>query len=449
VKVAMVGTGYVGLTCAAVFAHVGHEVTAADVDAEKVHLLQSGGNPIFEPYLTDLLANCRKRIRFTDDTAGAAADSDLIMLAVGTPARADGSADLSQIDAAIAEVARGLTATQHKTIVLKSTAPVGNCRRIGRLLRALVPGAQFSIVSNPEFLPQGSAVRDSLYPDRIVAGTDDDAGTSDLRQLYAPILERSFSPVPGLQPPPDRGPATFLVMDSNSAELSKYAANAFLAMKISFINEIANVAELAGADVGQVARVLSLDPRIGGAHLKAGIGYGGSCFPKDTRALHELAGGTGYDFRLLKAIIEVNNAQWQWVVRTLGRELGDLAGKRVGLLGLAFKAGTDDVRESPALAIAEVLLQQGAEVLGYDPAAGARAAAALPGMKICSSPVEAATGADAIAIVTDWPMFRDLDWSGMAVAMRSPLVLDGRRVLADARPEGVRLFVLGTGNVEE
>jgi UDPglucose 6-dehydrogenase len=447
VRVAVVGTGYVGLTTAAIFAHIGHQVTCVDVDVAKIELLRSGGTPIFEPYLHELLQINRERLHFSTNTAVAVADSAVIMVAVGTPSRPDGSADLSQMDAAMASIASGLKLSGGgQAIVVKSTAPVGNCRRVQGLLEQLAPGVTFAVASNPEFLPQGSAVRDSLYPDRIVVGTEDEAAVAALRELYAPIMARSFSPVAGLQPPAERVQTPpLLVMDSSSAELAKYAANAFLAMKISFINEIANVAELAGADVGAVARALALDPRIGGQHLKAGIGYGGSCFPKDTQALRELAGGTGYDFKLLKAIIEVNNEQWKWIARKLGQELGTVAGRRIALLGLAFKPGTDDIRESPALAIAETLHVAGALVRGYDPAAGERAAAAMPWLKVCSSAAEALRGADAAAIVTDWPQFRELDWEALGQTMRQPIVVDGRRLLAGQSFEGIRLVLIGTG----
>lgn len=443
-KVAVIGAGYVGLTTAAVLAHIGHEVLCVDVDRDKVERLRQGEMPIYERHLQSLVEGAGTRLGFTHDTVAAVSGSQLIMITVGTPSLPDGSADLAQMDQAVAAIAAGLGRSGRPcTVVVKSTAPVGNCRRIRESLRLLAPDATVAVAVNPEFLPQGSAVRDSLYPDRIVIGSDDPSAIWALKELYAPIIRQDFPPVAGMESP-DRPPAPVLVMDPNSAELAKYAANAFLAMKISFINEMANVAELAGADVGAIAGVLSLDPRIGGQHLRAGIGYGGSCFPKDTRALHELAGGTGYDFKLLRAVIEVNNQQWQWVERKLRDELGSLEGKRIALLGLAFKPGTDDVRESLALVVGERLHRAGATVTGYDPAAGRRATAEAPWLTVCESPEAALAGADAVALVTDWPQFRELNWEKLVRSMRHRLILDGRRLLAGLKLSGAKLLLIGS-----
>lgn len=444
-EVAIIGAGYVGLVTAAALAHIGHTVTCVDVDTEKIRLLETGGTPIFEPNLPEVLRDNRSRLRFTTDTPTAVAGSQVVIIAVGTPSNPDGSANLTYLEAALADIGRGLaTSSNFKVIVNKSTVPLGTTVRMAARLRELAPSSSFGVASNPEFLRQGSAVRDSLYPDRIVVGSHDQQVFSVLEELYGPLLRQEFQPPEGTARPPGLVRVPLLKMDPNSAELAKYAANAFLAMKISFINEIANVAERVGADVGHVADVLAADPRIGGQHLKAGIGYGGSCFPKDTRALYQMAGDSGYEFKLLRAVIEVNNEQWRWVPKKLVEELGDLQGKRIALLGVAFKPGTDDLREAPSLLIAEALREMGAGVVVYDPVAGLKAQANLPALQVAGDSYEALRGADAAVIVTEWEEFGKLDWNRVQEVMQFPLILDGRRMLQDHPYDtGLRVLCLG------
>jgi UDPglucose 6-dehydrogenase len=407
-KLTVVGIGYVGLVTAACMAELGHEVVAIDVDAGKVRLLQDGGTPVYEPGLTELIAANRVRLRFTSDAAEAYSFGEFIFLCVDTPPTASGDADLSRVWRAVGS----LPASEHpRVLVAKSTVPVGTGAQIQAKLREQVGGCT-GYASNPEFLREGTAIRDFLHADRIVIGTDDVEVAERVKSLYAGI----DCPV--------------LTTDVASAEMIKYASNAFLATKISFINEIANVCEMTGADVSVVAQGMGLDNRIGPHFLQAGIGYGGSCFPKDVSALKQIASDSGYHFQLLSAVIEVNELQKRRVIGKLKRYLGeDLRSKRIALLGLAFKPNTDDIRQACSVVLAGRLLAEGAQVVGYDPLAMDNMRSTLPALEYASSAMDALSGADAGVLVTEWSEFTGLDWARVKAAMARPVVIDGRNVL--------------------
>jgi UDPglucose 6-dehydrogenase len=400
--IGVVGVGWVGLVSAACFAELGHDVVARDIDDAKVASLQRGEIPIHEPGLGELLEKNSERLTFTTGIDELLAESELIFICVETPPTPSGDADLTSVMRAIDEVGGG-----GRIVVMKSTVPVGT----GATIRRRVPGVLY--VSCPEFLREGSAVHDFLEPDRVVVGAaPEDAGAGDrVEAAYASLG------------------APIVRTDIASAEMIKLASNAFLATKISFINEIANVSEELGADVTEVARGMGLDPRIGDRFLQPGIGYGGSCFPKDTQALKQLAGNSGYHFQLLSSVIEVNELQKRRVVGKLEKHLGPLEGKKVALLGLAFKPDTDDMREASSLVLASRLLGEGAEVSAYDPVAEATARDLLPGIEIRDSALGALDGADAAVLVTEWPEFAELDWAAAANAMTTPLIVDGRNFL--------------------
>jgi UDPglucose 6-dehydrogenase len=410
--IAVIGTGYVGLVTAAGFAQLGSEVWCVDIDADKVATLKRGELPIFEPGLAECLQDHRERLHFSTDLAPALDHARLLFVAVGTPPTYSGDADLSAVN----QVVHAMPRSETHAIVMKSTVPVGSGEAIKRALAAAGKGG-VAYVSCPEFLKEGSALQDFLNPDRVVIGDDGDWAGDAVVELYRPLdapLIRTTIP---------------------TAEMIKLAANAFLATKISFINEIANVCEQTGADVLEVARGMGLDHRIGQHFLQAGLGYGGSCFPKDVSALKQLAGNTGYHFQLLTAVIEVNELQKRRVISKLQKHLGSLVGKEVALLGLAFKAHTDDMREASSLVLSARLLADGARVRAYDPVAEEQARKLMTGVEFASSASEALEGADACVIVTDWPEFAELDWPGVAGLMRGRVVVDGRNML---QPEAVR-----------
>ena len=402
--IGVVGVGWVGLVSAACFAELGHEVWARDILPEKVESLARGEVPIHEPGLPELVAKNAERLHFTTDMGELLEHARLLFVCVDTPPTYSGDADLSRVESVLADLGES---DQH-AVVMKSTVPVGT----GRSIRRRRPDIAY--VSNPEFLKEGSAVEDFMHPDRVVVGADEGSeGFADrVEALYAPL----------------DGPV--VRTDVASAEMIKLASNAFLATKISFINEIANVSEDLGADVAEVARGMGLDARIGPQFLRAGIGYGGSCFPKDVQALKQLAGNTGYHFQLLTAVIEVNELQKRRTIGKLQKHLGPLAGKEVALLGIAFKPNTDDVREATSLVLAGRLAGEGAGVRVYDPVAAAKAHGMLGGARICESALDALDGADAAVLVTEWPEFAELDWAGeIKRRMRVPLVVDGRNFL--------------------
>jgi len=393
----------VGLVTAACFAELGHRVIAVDIDAAKVDALSRGQVPIHEPGIEELLERNRERLRFTTEWAEALEGARLLFCCVDTPPTYSGDADLSRVQAVMSQ----LRGDGDHALVMKSTVPAGT----GRAIRREAP--KLAYVSCPEFLKEGSAVDDFLHPDRVVVGVDGGDGWA------ADGVEEIYRPLGG----------ELVRTDVASAEMIKLASNAFLATKISFVNEIANVCEEVGADVSEVARGMGLDQRIGPSFLRAGIGYGGSCFPKDVSALKQLAGNTGYHFQLLTAVIEVNELQKRRVMKKLEKHLGSLVGKRVALLGLAFKPDTDDMREATSLVLASRLQGEGASVSGYDPVAERPAQELLPSVEFCDSPEQALEGADAAILVTEWPEFAELDWASLAKRMANPLLIDGRNFL--------------------
>jgi UDPglucose 6-dehydrogenase len=410
--IGVIGTGYVGLVTAAGFAELGSEVWCADIDAAKIERLRRGEVPIYEPGLEALLARNSSRMHFSTSLADALAHARILFVAVGTPPTHSGDADLSAVNAVVAE----MPGSERHALVMKSTVPCGTGATIQRVLRERGKQAM-AYVSCPEFLKEGSAVNDFMHPDRVVVGDAGGWAGDVVVELYAPLQ------------------APLVRTDVASAEMIKLAANAFLATKISFINEIANVCEETGADVIEVARGVGLDDRIGPRFLQAGIGYGGSCFTKDVSALKLLAANSGYHFQLLNAVTEVNELQKRRVVSKLQRHVGDLAGKRVGLLGLAFKPETDDMRGASSLVLAARLLAEGAVVSAYDPVAEQEARELMPELAYCSSAVESARDADAVVLVTEWQELVQLDWSQVAAAMNGNLLIDGRNALD---PDAVR-----------
>jgi UDPglucose 6-dehydrogenase len=408
--IAVIGTGYVGLVTAAGFAQLGSEVWCVDIDAEKVARLEQGEMPIYEPGLAECVAANRERLHFSTELAPALEHARLLFVAVGTPPTYSGDADLSAVYAVVDAMPR----SEHHALVMKSTVPVGTGAAIKRSFTERGKSG-FAYVSCPEFLKEGSALEDFLHPDRVVVGDEGDWAGDAVIELYAPL------------------DAPLVRTDIASAEMIKLAANAFLATKISFINEIANVCEETGADVLEVARGMGLDRRIGTHFLKPGIGFGGSCFPKDVSALKQLAGNSGYHFQLLTAVIEVNELQKRRVVGKLQKHLGSLVGKTVTLLGLAFKANTDDMREASSLVLSARLQADGAKVRAYDPIAEAEARKLMGGVEFADDALGAVAGADACVIVTEWPEFAELDWSAAAERMAGRLVIDGRNFVdADA-----------------
>ena len=401
--IGVIGAGWVGLVTAACFAELGHPVIARDILPEKVEALSRGEVAIHEPGLEDLLRRNAERLTFTTEMGELLDGARLLFVCVDTPPTYSGDADLSRVRAVVQE----LPEDGEQVLIMKSTVPAGT----GESIRRDMPGLAY--VSCPEFLKEGTAVADFMDPDRVVIGADagDDEAADAVAALYRPLG------------------GEILRTDVASAEMIKLASNAFLATKISFINEIANVCEEVGADVGQVAKGMGLDERIGSSFLRAGIGYGGSCFPKDVSALKMLAGNTGYHFQLLTAVIEVNELQKRRVVGKLEKHLGSLIGKRVALLGLAFKPDTDDMREASSLVLAARLQGEGAEVVAYDPVAAERAAGLLGSVEMATSAQEALEGADAAVLVTEWDEFAELDWAAAGQRMARPLIVDGRNFL--------------------
>jgi UDPglucose 6-dehydrogenase len=440
-NVGVIGTGYVGLTTGACLAHLGHRVTCIDKDARLVTELVEGRMPIYEPGLEALVEAGvrRRRLRFSTELATVACGADVVFIAVDTPRGEDGSADLSNIAAVARGIGRALSEARRErppVVVNKSTVPVGSGDYVSMLIRdgleeAGGKKADFLVVSNPEFLREGSAIYDTLFPDRIVVGADSRDALDAMRTLYEPIIEQSF---PTELDPRPKVAVPFVTTDLASAEMIKYASNAFLATKISFINEIANLCELVGADVTEVATGIGLDGRIGARFLKAGIGWGGSCLPKDVSALRAVAREYDYEPVLLDAAVAANERQRKQVISKLQRELHTLKGKRIVLLGLSFKPNTDDLREAPSLEIARTLNALGAKVVGYDPVTGKAAARRLPTiLKVVFDPYEALSGAHAAVIVTEWEEIRTLDLRRAAALMEAPrLLVDGRNALDPA-----------------
>jgi len=421
-RVAVIGAGHVGLVTGACLAELGHHVVVVDNDAGKLEVLRSGGIPIFEPGLKELVTRNvdAGRLRFSPSVAEATEASDFIFIAVGTPPRPDGTADLSFLERVSRDVGARLGPGSRgpKIVVEKSTVPVNTGDQVKRTIQRSAPaGTPFEVASNPEFLREGSAVNDFFHPDRIVVGVESSYAADAMRRLYAPILDDPRHP-------------EFVVTDVRSAELIKHASNSFLALKISFINAIANICELTGGNVEHVARGMGLDPRIGPSFLHAGIGYGGFCFPKDLSAFHRIAKDVGYDFHLLQEVMNINAQQRQRFTRKVEEALWVVRDKVIGVLGLAFKPQTDDIREAPALDILRWLSEQGARIKAYDPVAMEQVRALFPEAQYCTSAYQAAEGVDALLLVTEWEEFAALDLKRLRGVMRHPIVIDGRNIFS-------------------
>ena len=418
--IAVIGTGYVGLVTGACFAEFGVDVTCVDIDADKIARLIAGEMPIYEPGLEQLVTKNMEsgRLRFTTDIKQAVEQALVIFLAVGTPPKADGSPDLRFVESAARSIGEHMNG--YKVIVTKSTVPIGTGENIRKLLREVNPRLNFGIVSNPEFLREGAAINDFMRPDRVVIGSRDQEAIAIMRDLYRPLYLIE---------------APFVVTSLEAAELTKYAANAFLATKISFINEIANMCDSIGCDVHDVARAMGMDRRIGSKFLHPGPGFGGSCFPKDTQALASVARQFGRDSLIVDAVIEVNRRQRQAMLPKIEKLVGDLNGKTIAVLGLAFKPETDDMREAPAVDIITGLLKGGAKISAYDPVAMTEAAAVLPEVTYADDEYSAATGADALVFVTEWNQFRALDMKRIRDLMRSAKIADLRNIY---EPEDMR-----------
>jgi UDPglucose 6-dehydrogenase len=460
-RVCVIGTGYVGLVTGVCLAHIGHHVICVDNNEEKVKLMKSGQSPIYEPGLSEIMqeASHAGNLEFTSDLSAGVTHGEVLFIAVGTPALPNGESDTRYVEA----VARGIGANLnggYKVIVNKSTVPIGSGDWVRMIVldgvaerqMALVGAggvvteapsettSEFEVVSNPEFLREGSAVYDTFNPDRIVLGSNSERAIAMMKELYAPIVERKVAEDKSLPPVP------VVVTDVSSAEMVKYAANAFLATKISFINEVANICDRVGADVTQVARGIGLDSRIGNKFLQAGIGWGGSCFPKDVSALIHTADDYGYDAQLMKAAVNVNQRQRLIAIEKLQQALKILKGKTVGLLGLTFKPDTDDLRDAPALILIEQLNRLGTKVKAYDPIisqTGMRHG--LTGVFVETDPERLADGCDALVVVTDWEQFRKLDYVKMAKLMNNPVIIDGRNFLDREEVEKAGFRFLGIG----
>ncbi len=430
--VTMIGTGYVGLVSGACFADFGHTVTCIDKDASKIERLRAGGIPIYEPGLDVLVAKNVQagRLFFDTDATEAVKNADAVFIAVGTPTRrGDGHADMSYVHAAAEEIAGLLDG--FTVIVTKSTVPVGTGDEIERIVKAKRPDAQFAVVSNPEFLREGAAIEDFKRPDRVVVGMEDERARPVMTELYRPLFLNE-TPI--------------LFTGRRTSELIKYAANAFLAMKITFINEMADLCEAVGADVQQVARGIGLDKRIGSKFLHAGPGYGGSCFPKDTLALVRTAAAAGAPTRLIETTVEINDARKKAMATKVADTMdGDLTGKTVGVLGLTFKPNTDDMRDAPSLDIIPALQAMGAKVQAYDPEGAHEAKHMLPGVEFKSDSYEAAAGADALVIITEWDQFRALDLDRVKEVMKTPALIDLRNIYRpdDVRGRGIKYASIG------
>jgi UDPglucose 6-dehydrogenase len=429
--IAVIGTGYVGLVTGACFAEFGVDVTCVDIDSTKIARLIAGEMPIYEPGLEQLVTkNVQSgRLRFTTDLKQAVEQALVVFLAVGTPPKGDGSPDLSFVEAAARSVAEHMNG--YKVIVTKSTVPIGTGEYLRKLIRQhLKSSLSFGIVSNPEFLREGAAINDFMRPDRVVVGSSDDEAVAIMRDLYRPLY---LIEVP------------FVVTSLEAAELTKYAANAFLATKISFINEVANLCESIGCDVHDVARAIGMDRRIGSKFLHPGPGFGGSCFPKDTQALASVARQFGRDSMIVDAVIEVNRRQRLAMIPKIEELLGDLKGKTVAILGLAFKPETDDMREAPAIDIISGLLERGATVRAYDPVAMTEAAKVLPEVRFARDEYEAVTDADALVFVTEWNQFRALDMARVRDLMKSPRIADLRNIYDPADMRALGFEYVGVG----
>jgi UDPglucose 6-dehydrogenase len=432
-RIAVVGSGYVGLVTGACFADLGHEVVLVDNDAKRIAALRNGEVPIHERFLPELLVRHREqRIKFSGDLQAATRESEVVFIAVGTPPTESGDADLSYVESVAREISGGVD--EYKVVVEKSTVPVYTSQWIRTIImRNGADPSLFDVASNPEFLREGTAVTDFLYPDRIVVGVESERAAETMRQLYGPLTSGWYygrgEAIPRPEAATAKAPPRLIITSTKSAELIKHASNAFLAMKISFINAVASICESVGANVQQVCDGIGTDSRIGPRFMNPGIGYGGSCFPKDLLAFRAVAKESGYDFRLLEEVIRINEDQRHRFLRKVRSVLWTFRGKRLGVLGLAFKGGTDDIRESPALLLVQDLLREGCHVCAYDPAAMERAKEVLKsGVEFASDAYAAAKGADALLILTEWEEFAALDLERLRTLVKYPIVLDGRNL---------------------
>lgn len=436
-KVCVVGTGYVGLTTGVSLAFLGHEVTCVEIDPQKVEMLNAGRCPIYEPGMEDLLVEAQPNLTFTTSFAEGVPGADVVFVAVQTPSAADGSPNLQYLRSAAESVAQNLNHT-FTVVVNKSTVPIGSGNWVDAILRDSFAqradrpdNCEFSVASNPEFLREGNAIHDTLFPDRIVIGSDNPRSLEVLNRLYRPIINQTFTPPIFAPRPDDIGAVPLVSTDLASAELIKYAANAFLALKISYVNEIGQLAAKVGADITEVARGIGLDQRIGSRFLQPGVGWGGSCFGKDTKALLATAAEYNYEMPIVKAARTVNDRQRAVAVERLQDELRILKGRKIGLLGIAFKPNTDDLRDSPSLDIANLLIARGARVKLHDPVAGERFRREQPELApfLCETVDELFDDCDAVVLVTEWGQYLELDWGKFVGLMRTPILLDGRHAL--------------------
>ena len=449
-KVAIIGTGYVGLTTAVVLATLNHNVVAVDKDKDKISLLREGKAPIHEPGIQNLFDKVRPTLYFTPDVAEAVPEAEVILITVGTPLK-NGEADTQSVKQAAVEVAQVCHPNRHYTLVIKSTVPIGTNRHVAKIVEKVFAArgirGNVSVASNPEFLQEGLALLGAFYPDRIVVGVDCEEPVNALRRLYQPILEQTFEPPSLLPRPVGYLLPPMVTTDPNSAEMLKYAANTFLALKISFINEIAGLCERVGADVTEVARGIGLDSRIGPRFLNAGIGWGGSCYPKDTAALLGIAEKSEYAMPITQAARTVNFLQREHIVEKLQAALETLRGKTIGILGLAFKPNTDDIREAPALDIIRHLIKEGANVRAHDPVAIQNARHVFNGFPVVftSNVSDLTHNADALLLITDWDEYRNLDLEALAKRMNTPLLIDGRNVYDPQEVQAAGFHYIGIG----
>jgi len=427
-KISVIGAGYVGLTTAACLAQIGHDVFCSESDRKKLGMLEAGAMPIFEPHLERIIAVGRENGRLAFGSTDEAIDrGTAIFICVGTPPLANGDADLSAIEGLARFIAK--KEPGYRLVIEKSTVPVQTGAQLRKHLAVhSTNGLDCDVASNPEFLREGSAVEDFLHPDRIVVGVESPRASRLLREIYQPIIDQTFiCPVHSVCR--SRSSPRFLITNTNSSELIKHASNSFLAMKISFINMVADLCEAVGADIAKVAEGMALDPRIGPAFLRPGLGFGGFCLPKDVQAFIRIAEKSGCDFLLLKEVERINQRRVEHFIEKVRRELWVLRGKRIAMLGLAFKPNTDDVRFAPAIAVARLLLAEGVEVRAYDPEAMEKAKLLLPEITYCNNAYEAAESADAVLLLTEWEEFRKMDWCRLATLVERPLIIDGRNAL--------------------
>ena len=458
-KVAIIGTGYVGLTTAVVLAYLNHDVTAVDKDKSKLDLLHEGHSPIHEPGLQSLLEDVQHTMRFTPNVVEAVPDAELILIAVGTPPKKNGEADTRHVEQAAKEVAEVCLPGKHYTLVVKSTVPIGTNQKVAEVVENVFSARSIqgnvSVASNPEFLQEGLALQGAFYPDRIVVGANSEEAIDTLRRLYQPILEQTFDSPITLPRPAAYHLPPMMTTDPNSAEMIKYAANTFLALKISFINEIAGLCEEVGADVTEVARGIGLDARIGNRFLQAGLGWGGSCYPKDTAALLGVAAQSGYEMPITEAARTINFRQRERIIEKLRGVLKTLKGKTIGILGLAFKPNTDDIREAPSLDIIRELVAEGATVRAHDPIAIENARRALNGKALSANAElhftedidKLAYGADALVLVTEWDLYHKLELRRLAKQMKTPILIDGRNVYSPQEAKAAGFHYIGIGRI--